>query len=139
MPDNTLVLSLSDMPAKEELNLGRVRWTGARVGPGQRVSIDGRFFEGLDGAFITADGGRAVIVLDNIAKSIQIDDIVKLRSRMYVVMDIVPAGQNVSRAWQGKGVSTRPEKRQTYILAYDGKFVRVPASEISGIVSRGGA
>ena len=136
MPENTLVLSISDMPAKEELNLGRVRWNGVRVEPGQRVSIDGRFLNGLDGAFITTDGNRAIIVMDNIAKSIQKDDIVKLRSRHYVVMDIVPAGQGVGRAYQGKGINMRPEKRQTYILAFDGKYVRVPASEITGIVSR---
>lgn len=136
MPENTLVLSISDMPAKEELNLGRVKWHGVRVAQGQKVSIDGKFLDGLDGAFITTDGNRAIIVLDNIAKSIQKDDIVKLRSRHYVVMDIVPAGQNVSRAYQDKGISTRPEKRQTYILAYDGKYLRVPASEITGVVSR---
>ena len=136
MPENTLVVSIADMPAKEELSLGRVKWSGVRVPAGQKVSIDGRFLEGLDGAFITTDGTRAIIVLDNIAKSIQLDDIIKLRSRYYVVMDIVPAGQNVNKQWVGKGINMRPEKRQTYIVAYEGKYMRVPASEISGVVSR---
>jgi hypothetical protein len=116
------------------MSFGKISWQGVRVGKKQTVSIDGRHFEGLDGAFITTDGKRAFIVLDNLTKSIQVGDIVKLRTHHYTVVAIVPAGKLLPISYVGKGISLKPINKQTYIVADKSIHLRIQAHEITGII-----
>ena len=137
--DGILPLTLSDIPVKEEVFIGRTRYKGMRIPQNTVVNLDGRELAGLGGAVIVGDGNRAIVVLDNMAKSISVGDIVKLRKNMYVVQDIIPANTPVSKRYAMHTFSMKIEKRQTYLVARDGQWLRVPASEISGIVGREGA